>query len=237
VSIINERTNKKITKEKCNITLKINNSAISDPLEVVNAFNDYFASIGKCTHLIGNNSATAVISPTQNTMYLSPVNIHEVHKILKNLKTKHSYGFYKLPPHLIKECAYQLAFPYTILINQSFEQGVFPTLLKQTVIKPVHKKQNKSDPNNYRPIALLSTSSKIYERAMYNRVIKFCEKYKIFDECQNEFRKDRSTVLGVYKSTPPSKKSVICYYGLFAVIVNSKFTYWNTPCQFFSEFL
>lgn len=34
---------------------------------------------------------------------------------------------------------------------------------------------------------------------MCDRIYKFCEKYKIFDDCQNGFRKNRSTTLAVYK--------------------------------------
>lgn len=85
------------------------------------------------------------------------------------------------------------------LVNQSFDEGIFPGLLKTASVKPVHKKDQKSLTVNYRPIAILPTFAKIFEKAMSNRVYKFLEKYQILDESQNGFRKSKSTTLAVYK--------------------------------------
>lgn len=199
--IINERTNKKQKSEKHNITLQINNNLTSKPQEVANIFNNFFSSIG------GDSTLTIASTPkrfpevstTQNTLYLSPVDPYEINTIIKNLKNKRSHGIDEIPPTLLRQCANELTLPFYILLNQSFEEGVFPDLLKKALIKPIHKKNIKTDPNNYRPIALLPTASKIFEKAMCNRVYAFCEKYNIFNDSQNGFRKNRSTVLAVYK--------------------------------------
>lgn len=140
-----------------------------------------------------------VVCPTENTMFLRPVDGYEVNRIIKNLQNKKSHGIDELPPLLIKHCADELTIPFYLLINQSFEEGIFPKELKIALIKPIHKKNEKTDPSNYRPIALLPTASKIFEKAMCNRVYSFCEKYKILDDCQNGFRRNRSTTLAVYK--------------------------------------
>jgi hypothetical protein len=196
-SIINERTNKKLSKNKTNIELQINNNLVSEPRQVAGNFNSFFASIGDNT----NCAATGrpVLQQIENSMFLVPVSYQETVKIMKNMKNKNSHGIDELPPSLIRHCAYQLAIPLCLLINQSFKEGSFPELLKVAIIKPIHKKNTKTDPNNYRPIALLPTASKVFEKAMCNRIYGFCEKYKIFNECQNGFRKQRSTVLAVYK--------------------------------------
>lgn len=76
--------------------------------------------------------------------------------------------------------------------------AIFPDSLKISPIKPIHKKDSKTDPNHYRPIAILPTSSKIFEKAICNRAIRFCEKFKILNESQHGFRKNRSTTLAVY---------------------------------------
>jgi hypothetical protein len=132
-------------------------------------------------------------------MYLRPVEPREVNTIIRQLKNKSSYGVDELPPRLIKSCVDELTLPYYLLINQSFSDGIFPDLLKTSVIKPIYKKGAKTDPSNYRPIALLPTSSKIFELAMCKRLNSFCEKYLIFNDSQNGFRKNRSTVLATYK--------------------------------------
>lgn len=63
----------------------------------------------------------------------------------------------------------------------------------------IFKKNSKTDPSNYRPISLLPTFSKVFEKAMCDRVYNFCERYNIFNDSQNGFRKHRSTTLAVYK--------------------------------------
>lgn len=200
--IVNENTNKKKNPEKRNIHIRKENVLITDPSRVANTLNNYFATVGETTD--NNQTDTlsqhyAVLHPTTNTMFLSQVNTNEIHKSIKTLKNKNSSGIDELPPSLLKRCADELASPFTTLINQSFNEGKFPTILKRTIIHPIHKKQDKTDPNNYRPIALLPTASKLFEKAMCNRILNFCEKYNILDDNQNGFRKKRSTVLAVFK--------------------------------------
>lgn len=194
--IINERTNKKIINEKRNIKLIQNNKTISDPHQIAHTFNSFFASIGD--NLNQQTCGSPVLNPSTNSMFLTQTDPQEIFKILKTLKTKKSHGIDQLPPILFKFCAEELALPLSLLINQSFEEGTFPNLLKRSIIKPIHKKNTKTDPNNYRPIALLPTASKIFEKAMYDRIYGFCEKFKIFHESQNGFRKNRSTTLAIY---------------------------------------
>ena len=59
------------------------------------------------------------------------------------------------------------------LSDLSFSQGIFPKLLKIANVIPIHKKDNRLDCNNYRPISLLSNKSKIYEKCMRTRLTNF----------------------------------------------------------------
>lgn len=195
--IVRERTNKVNIKIKSIIKLSKYNKITSEPKEVADIFNNHFASVGQENYQ--NAKGLPVLHPSENSIFLSQVTLEEIYKILKKLNNKLSHGVDELPPTLFKHCAKELAYPFTILINQSFEEGIFPELLKRSLIKPIHKRETKTDPNNYRPIALLPTSTKIFEKAMYDRIYKFCEKYKIFSESQNGFRKNKSTILAVYK--------------------------------------
>lgn len=84
-------------------------------------------------------------------------------------------------------------------MNQSFNEGTVPHSLKISKIKPIHKKDATDSPAQYRPIALLPTFAKIFETAVSNKLYSFCEKFNIFSENQNGFRKNRSTSLALYK--------------------------------------
>ena len=70
--------------------------------------------------------------------------------------------------------------PLSDIINLSFNQGIFPNLLKIANLIPIHKKGDKLDCNNYRPISLLSNISKIYEKYMHTSLTNFLQVNKLF---------------------------------------------------------
>ena len=57
------------------------------------------------------------------------------------------------------------------IITSSFEEGIFPNELKLARVVPIHKEGSKTDVSNYRPISLLTSFSKIYEKIMHNRIV------------------------------------------------------------------
>jgi hypothetical protein len=74
----------------------------------------------------------------------------------------------------------------------SLNSGVFPDVWKTAKVKPLYKKGEKYDMRNYRPISIIPVFAKLLERLMYNRIISFLYKNKIFLEAQNGFRKGKS---------------------------------------------
>jgi hypothetical protein len=71
--------------------------------------------------------------------------------------------------------------------------GIFPERLKHSTIKPLYKKGDKTDPSNYRPISLLTSFSKVIEKALYNRLIEYVNNNKILNSQQFGFRKNLAT--------------------------------------------
>ena len=65
------------------------------------------------------------------------------------------------------------------MMNMSFNQGVFPDILKIANVNPVNKRGDKLDCNNYRPISLLSNISKNFEKSMHIRLVNFLSKNKL----------------------------------------------------------
>ena len=82
--------------------------------------------------------------------------------------------------------------PKIVLINKSFNEGVFPQQLKTARVVPIFKKGSKTEVGNYRPISLLSSISKIFEKLMYNRITEFLNFNGILHEMQYGFRQGRS---------------------------------------------
>ena len=60
--------------------------------------------------------------------------------------------------------------------NNCVDVGVFADDLKHADVTPVHKKKDKSDKINYRPVSILTNISKIYDKLIYNQL------YDYFDD-------------------------------------------------------
>jgi hypothetical protein len=101
---------------------------------------------------------------------------HEIINIIKSLKTKESYGYDEISTKLLKISANYICSPLTHICNKAIAAGIFPQRLKYFVIKPLFKKGDKAIPANYRPISLLTTFSKVLEKALFNTLIEHRKK-------------------------------------------------------------
>ena len=79
------------------------------------------------------------------------------------------------------------------VIYPSKKEGIFPDINKIAKVIPIHKKGPTNDVNNYRPISLLSTFSKIMEKLMAVRLNDFLQLHSIIYPNQFGFRAGCST--------------------------------------------
>ena len=79
------------------------------------------------------------------------------------------------------------------MINTSFTTGVFPSAFKVANIIPIHKKGDKLDCNNYRPISLLSNISKIFKKKMHVHLTSSLNKNKVLSTFKFGFWNKHST--------------------------------------------
>ena len=93
----------------------------------------------------------------------------------------------ELPEFILKVLAHDF--------NQSFNAGKFPSKFKLAKVVPAFKKGNSTDLNNYRPISLLKTFSKILEKAMHKRMLSVLNCNHALSEFQFGFRPIYSTSL------------------------------------------
>jgi hypothetical protein len=52
------------------------------------------------------------------------------------------------------------------LVNNTIKTSVLPTRLKEAQVVPLHKNNDPLDKNNYRPVSILPTISKVYEMVL-----------------------------------------------------------------------
>ena len=72
-------------------------------------------------------------------------------------------------------------------------QGIYPERLKFSLIKPIYKSGDKSSLLNYKPISLLPTFPKIFEKVFYTRLLDHLNNNAILNEHQYGFRTEVST--------------------------------------------
>ena len=100
------------------------------------------------------------------------------------------------------------------LFNCCLHTSSIPDEWKVAVIRPIFKKGSKSDPKNYRPISLLSSTSKVFEKLLHNQMINYLDKQCYINPSQHGFRQGFSTNTAVSSLTDfifksfDSKKSV-----------------------------
>ena len=66
-------------------------------------------------------------------------------------------------------------------MNNCIANGIFPTSLKNADITPTFKKIDRLHKVNYRPVSILPTLSKIYEKILYQQI------YVYFDEIFSKY--------------------------------------------------
>ena len=83
---------------------------------------------------------------------------------IKKTSAKLSSGLDGFPPSLLKDSMEILCIPLTRLFNLSIQAGNFPQRWKCAAVSPVLKRGNKKYKINYRPVALLSSFSKVLDQ-------------------------------------------------------------------------
>ena len=91
--------------------------------------------------------------------------------------------------------------PLTLLINQTLSTGVFPNELKISRVRPMFKNGDTSHINNYRPISILPSISKIFEYVIFHQFFYYMSHNVLFCQEQFGFRTAHSTELAALQLT------------------------------------
>lgn len=96
------------------------------------------------------------------------------------------------PAIFLKHCKKSLSRPLLILWRKCLDTGKTPETLKKSLIVPIHKGGNRTQPERYRPVALTSHLIKIFEKILRKHMTHFIEENDLFNANQHGFRSGRS---------------------------------------------
>lgn len=171
-------------------------------MKIANDFNLYFASLGvQNQSVIPGHTYFHDIKFNSKSIYLRPVTDSEIINIAKTFKNKQCAGEDQIPLFLLKKCISAFAKPLSNIINKSMNQGKYPDQLKVSLVLPIHKKSDKDLIQNYRPISLLSSFSKFFERVVYNRILDFFHSCNLFASFQHGFLNKKSVETAIFDYT------------------------------------
>ena len=77
----------------------------------------------------------------------------------------------------------------------------FPSYLKKATITPLFKKSDRTHPENYRPISIISSLSKMFQRLLRDQIVEFLLKNNFHSRMQFGFRSIISTMDALVYST------------------------------------
>lgn len=206
--VINNETKQKENRDPTSILMK--GEKLTNRLSIVQAFNYHYTNIADTIKIelqevteesletknledAKQKKSDKKRTPIRSWVKFKPMTQYSVRKIINNLKPYAAAGSDRITPRIIKENCDKLLTPITYLTNLSMNTGIFPTLYKEAIIRPIYKGGNEEDINNYRPVSLISNISKIIEKAIKNQLIEYLEDNKYFVESQTGFRKNMGT--------------------------------------------
>ena len=95
---------------------------------------------------------------------------------------------------MIQLCDSVIVKPLSMIFRNCLSTGVFPNDWKKSNVVPIHKKGDKQEIRNYRPISLLPICGKNFERIVYNSLYRFAENNDLLCTNQSGFRFSDSCV-------------------------------------------
>ena len=171
-----------------------NNIIISDEMEKTNIFNEFFTNVTKLNVLNTHDLNIETIIPIGETLNDIKVTEEDVLDQLKILDINKAFGLDKISPRFLKFGKLNLYKSLTHIFNHCLDHGIFPSVWKISCVNPLYKKGEPNLVGNYRPISLLSTLSKVFEKIIFKYTYNFFLEQNLITPFQSGFLPGFSTI-------------------------------------------
>ena len=202
------KTVKPLTSDKCNVSNKINllenDNIVSDDYEIAEAFKIFFENAVKNFNVLGDSDS---LSPTfhfdnpvdiavekfknrpsiiliksnvsvSNNFFFKEVNFSDIFKEISSLNSKKQGTNDGIPAKCLKTaCSESSSYLTKVWNEEMLTENSFLQNLKLADVFPVFKKCNPTCAN-YRPISVLPTVSKVFERLMHDQITAYMDAHR-----------------------------------------------------------
>ena len=187
--------------------IKSNGLILTDPPKIANEFNTFFTRVGRniADSVEPTSREPSDYIPPPNTplpnLRLDNISQHQIVDIISAMDSKSSTDANGISAKILKTIKYQISEPLSHLFSLSISTGVFPSKLKTSKTIPIFKAGDHTSCDNYRPISLLSSLSKILEKIVANSLVNHLEINNLLYDNQYGFLRGRSTLHNITKLT------------------------------------
>ena len=200
--ILKEVTNKGNKSTDINEVL-FEGEKVTDVKIIPEAFNHHFASIGgKLASEIPEPKMQSCDYLSKTCKFTSKFRFKKIHPksvfaILSKLKNGKASGMSMIPNKILKSAKHIISESLTDIFNASLESNIFPDDLKVAGVTPIFKNGERNDVQNYRPISVLCTVARVFEKLIYQQLYDCLMENSILNNCQWGFRSAHSTALAL----------------------------------------
>ncbi|KAL4085191.1 hypothetical protein QTP88_027050 [Uroleucon formosanum] len=185
---------------------KADSSLACSDLEKANLFGEYLSNIFTPHQNIIPNTAhldkinTFIDAPLPMSIPIKHVSPNEISNIIQRLKPNKSPGHDLITNKILKHLPRKTIVLLTYIFNSMLRLSYFPTIWKLSIIILVPKPGKPPNvPTSYRPISLLPTLGKLFEKVVLKRLRPITETQKIIPNAQFGFRAKHSTIQQVHR--------------------------------------
>ena len=204
--ILNDAMGKKSENTEINKISTGSDQDLTQSVDIANYFNAHFVEIGpklaSNVPTISGRKPDDFMTKVASKFNLKKIDTKDVIKLIKKINLRKASGHDKISNKLLK-----LAGPYiyqslTDLFNLSIKLRSFASDWKIAKVFPIHKSGERADAYNYRPISVLSTIARLFERLMYDQFYSYLTEYDLIDTRQSSFRSLHSTLTALLDVKP-----------------------------------
>ena len=203
--IINEILKKQKKRGSIITHINVNGVKTYDSCKIANEFGNFYSTLGYnlSTKIKGGMSNIShylgKIPINPNSMIMNPTSQNEIQQLITKFPNKSSSGHDGISNKLLKLLGSSISYLLAIIFNQSISEGIYPDQMKLAEVIPLYKGKDSDHLINYWPISLLVTMSKVIEKLVYQRIIKFIEKHELLYNSQYGFRSKRSCEHAIFE--------------------------------------
>ena len=177
--------------------VKTGNQVFTSPGDISEAFKNHFTNRGQS---LAQEIPSSEIDPlacdnsVDGVFSFQRIDVQKVTKLLKAIDVNKATGLDKIPNRLLKIAADVVAPSLTGIYNQSLVTGIFPSDWKMAQVSQIFK----SDLNNYRPISVIPTVAKIFQKIIYDQLYQYLN--GLLNSGQTGFRSLHSTLTALLET-------------------------------------